>query len=171
MNRPTVVITHHTGGTDADPKADTSNHTVGIIDAWHRTRWPDFYSSKGWWVGYHFFIEKDGKITQTRALNEEGAHTIGMNNSSIGICFAGNFDVTMPTEAQLNSFYKIYDDLLTKFPNIPTFPHRKYAAKTCHGSLLQDNYFVISEQIHTLRMKVDQLKAQLLSLVTGRRQR
>ena len=42
MNKPTVVITHHSGGTDANPLLDTSNHDVRTIDAWHKTRWPDF---------------------------------------------------------------------------------------------------------------------------------
>lgn len=42
MNTPTVVITHHFGGTDAQPLADSSNATVYDVDMWHRARWPDF---------------------------------------------------------------------------------------------------------------------------------
>jgi hypothetical protein len=42
MNTPTVVITHHTGGTDTQPLADSSYATVKDIDSWHRARWPEF---------------------------------------------------------------------------------------------------------------------------------
>lgn len=169
MNIPTVVITHHTGGTDAQLLADSSFATVKDIDSWHRARWPEFRSSLGYFVGYHYVITKDGKVTQTRLDNEEGAHVIGMNTKSIGVCFAGNFDVTLPTEAQMQSWYKLYGDLLKKYPNIPTSPHRKYANKTCHGKRLKDDHFAVNYQIFTLKQRVDQYRAKLANLITRRR--
>lgn len=171
MNKPIAVITHHTGGTDANPLADSSFATVSDVDSWHKVRWPDFKSSLGYWVGYHYVIEKDGKVTQTRAHNEEGAHVIGMNTKSIGVCFAGNFDLTLPTKEQMNAWYKLYSDLLREFPEIPTYPHRKYATKTCHGRLLKDDYFAIHYQIFSLEQKIAQLRALLANLLTGRRQK
>jgi hypothetical protein len=44
MNKPTVIITHHFGGTDANPLADSSNATVQDVDSWHKARWPGFIS-------------------------------------------------------------------------------------------------------------------------------
>ncbi len=169
MNNPIVVITHHTGGTDAYPLADSSNATVLDVDKWHRARWPTFRSALGYFVGYHYVIEKDGKVTQTRREDEEGAHVIGMNNKSIGVCFAGNFDLTLPTEAQMQAWYKLYADIQKRYPNIPTYPHRKYASKTCHGKLLKDDHFAVQYQIFSLEQKIAQLKAQLTNLVTNRR--
>ena len=169
MNIPTVVITHHTGGTDANPLADSSFATVDDVNNWHYERWPEFKSQRGYFVGYHYFIAKDGTITQTRNHNEEGAHVIGMNKKSIGVCFAGNFDVTLPTPQQMNSWYNLYGTLLAEYPNIPTFPHRKYATKTCHGKLLKDNHFAVNYQIFSLTVLVNQLKAQLTTLLTKRR--
>ena len=171
MNTPTVVITHHTGGTDANPLADSSFASVKDIDLWHKARWPEFRSSRGYWVGYHYVIEKDGKLTQTREHNEEGAHVIGMNSKSIGVCFAGNFDVTLPTDAQMKTWYWLYGQLLKQYPDIPTFPHRKYATKTCHGKLLKDEHFAVHYQIFTLRQRVDQLRSILANLITKRRQK
>lgn len=170
-NKPTVVITHHTGGTDANPLADTSHHTVAIINETHKSKWADFVSSLGYHVGYHYVIEKDGKVTQCRKENEEGAHTIGMNNKSIGVCFAGNFDATMPTEAQLNAWYKLYDSIRSRYGRIPTFPHRKYATKSCHGKLLLDDYFTVEKQISNLNTKIAQLRALLANILTRRRQK
>lgn len=170
-NKPTVIITHHTGGTDAQPLADSSNATVSAIDSWHKLRWPGFTSRAGWHVGYHYVIEKDGKLTQTRQHDEEGAHCVGMNRSSIGVCFAGNFDLTMPTEAQLLVWDELYKKIEKEFPGIPTFPHRKYARKTCHGRNLSDDFFQRRNQITTLRQRIAQLQAQLTALLTRRRMR
>ena len=72
MNNPEYIIVHHTGGTDANPLADTSNQTAAIIKSWHL--------QKGWSdIGYNWVIEKDGKIVQGRSENVEGAHTVGYN--------------------------------------------------------------------------------------------
>jgi N-acetyl-anhydromuramyl-L-alanine amidase AmpD len=170
-NKPTVVITHHTGGTDAQPLADSSNATVTAIDSWHKQRWPGFTSRAGWHVGYHYVIEKDGKVTQTRQHDEQGAHCIGMNSSSIGVSFAGNFDLTVPTPAQMQAWYTLYQKLQAEFPGIPTRPHRAYARKTCHGTNLADNYFAISYQRWTLTERLKQLRSQLATLLTNRRMR
>lgn len=169
MNNPTVVITHHTGGTDQYPLLDTSHHTVADVNAWHKTRWPEFISRRGFHVGYHYVIEKDGKVTQTRDHNEEGAHVIGMNKSSIGVCFAGNFDATLPTDAQLNAWHLVYSKIRQDYPDIPTYPHRKYATKTCHGKLLSDDYFASIYQINTLKQRVAQLRALLINLITKKK--
>ncbi len=171
MNKPTVVITHHTGGTDAQPLADSSNATVAMIDSWHKLRWPGFISRAGYHVGYHYVIEKDGRVTQTRQHDEEGAHCIGMNRSSIGVCFAGNFDLTRPTIAQMAAWFDLYDKIQKQYPNIPTYPHRKYATKTCHGRLLPDDYFAKEYQIKTIKDQIFQLRAFLTNLLTRRRAR
>ena len=43
-------------------------------------------------IGYHFYIRKDGTITQHRKLLEVGAHTRPYNRCSIGICYEGGLD-------------------------------------------------------------------------------
>lgn len=134
MNNPKVIITHHA--------LSKKWHTVRDVDNWHRARWPGFVSRRGYHVGYHYVIDYDGTLTQTREHDEEGAHTIGMNKSSIGVCFMGNFDLYYPSDAQIKTWAKLYVSLMIDYPNIPCRPHRHYAAyKTCHGYKLPDNYF------------------------------
>jgi hypothetical protein len=169
MNTPKVVITHHTGGTDQYPLLDSSHHTVDIVNRWHKSRWPGFVSRRGYHVGYHYFIEKNGRVTQTREHDEEGAHCIGMNRSSIGVCFAGNFDVTYPTKEQIEAWNVLYNRLEVEFPSIPTYPHRRYATKSCHGRLLADDYFAKQKQIFDLWQQVYQLRALLANLITRKR--
>lgn len=170
-NKPTVIITHHTGGTDAQPLANSSYATVADIDLWHKLRWPGFTSRAGYHVGYHYVIEKDGKLTQTREHDEEGAHCIGMNLSSIGVCFSGNFDLTTPTLEQMQTWYTLYRKLDKEFPNIPVRPHRAYARKTCHGTNLPDNYFMVKYQEWTIGERIKQLRSQLKAILTRRRMR
>ena len=53
-------------------------------------RW---HLQNGWvGIGYHFFVRKDGSVYRGRPENAIGAHTVGYNSVSIGICFEGNFD-------------------------------------------------------------------------------
>ena len=44
-------------------------------------------------VGYHYYIRKDGTVTQHRRLNEVGAHCRPFNRCSIGVCYEGGLDV------------------------------------------------------------------------------
>jgi N-acetylmuramoyl-L-alanine amidase len=135
VNKPEYIIVHHTGGTDANPLADTSEHTRDMVDAYHK--------SKGWeMIGYHWFIEKSGLRKAGRAENYHGAHTLGYNEKSIGICLAGNFDATLPTEEQINSLRLLLSDIRARYP-IPIdkiLPHRKFAVKTCYGNKLPDDW-------------------------------
>lgn len=137
MNKPLYLIVHHTGGTDAQPLADSSNYTVQQCNADHKARF-NFISSMGWYVGYQYFIDKNGVVTQCRADMEEGAHTIGKNNSSIGICLAGNFDATLPTAAQITALRDLLVARMYEFgiPAENIVPHRLFAAKTCYGKKL-----------------------------------
>lgn len=140
-NVPIKIIVHHTGGTDAIPMADTSFHTFEIVDEYHRKLW-GFKSSLGHYIGYHYFIEKNGTVKQGRADSDEGAHTRGQNNQSIGICMAGNFDATMPTEEQKKSLRDLLLRLMVLYRIAPDqlFPHRHFAVKTCYGRLLYDSW-------------------------------
>lgn len=140
-NKPQYIIVHHTGGTNANPLADTSHHTFAMVNNWHKQKW-HFESLLGYYIGYHYFIDKSGKITQGRDDLEEGAHAIGYNTSSIGVCLAGNFDATYPTKEQEESLKKLLIELVQEY-NIPVqniIPHRLVANKTCYGRNLSDTW-------------------------------
>lgn len=134
-NKPAWLIVHHTGGTDADPLADTSHHTFDMVKNYH--------ISKGWEdIGYHYFIEKGGAIKQGRAENYHGAHTVGYNTVSLGICLAGNFDITLPTQEQINALAGLLTHLKLKYliQADKIVPHRKFANKSCYGLKLPDTW-------------------------------
>lgn len=126
-NVPSWIVVHHSGGSDSDPLSDSSNFTFEQCNELHKRRF-GFISTLGFYVGYQYFIDKKGTIRQARADNEEGAHTIGYNTQSIGICLAGNFDVTLPTTGQIEALKGLLERLSTKY-NIPKEnikPHRYF---------------------------------------------
>lgn len=135
-NFPKYILVHHTGGTNNDPMADTSHHTVDTVRDWH-------VNGRGWDdIGYHWFIEKDGAVRQGRAEHLSGAHAIGYNSNSIGICLAGNFDATLPTKAQENALREKLKVLVDRY-NIShknIIPHRAVATKTCYGIKLSESW-------------------------------
>ena len=141
MNKPIYLIVHHFGGTDANPLADTSNQTFEIVNEYHKSLW-NFKSSLGFYTGYHYIIEKDGSLHQGRADTDTGAHTIGYNNQSLGIALAGNFDFSDPTPAQVAALQKLLVVKSQQYSIAPEniVPHRKFAAKSCYGSRLSDDW-------------------------------
>ena len=132
MNTPKYLIVHHEAPPVVIP--DTAKR-FDIVDQYHK--------SKGWGgIGYHAFIERDGELKQGRADNEEGAHTIGKNQESLGICMAGNMDLQDPTTAQVETLTKWLKEKMAQY-NIPienVVPHRRFANKSCYGLRLKDDW-------------------------------
>lgn len=162
VNVPAWLIIHHTGGSDTKPLADTSHHTFDMVNNDHKARgFPK--SSLGFHIGYHYFIDKNGGITQGRLEKDIGAHTIGYNDKSIGICLAGNFDATLPTEAQINALRAILKAKMESygFGRDKIVPHRKFASKTCYGNKLPDSWAADLVEPSPLEMFVALQNAQL----------
>lgn len=167
-NFPKSIVVHHTGGTDANPKADTSHHTFEIVNDWHKQAF-NYKSSLGFYIGYHYFIDKAGKVKQGRADYEAGAHTIGENTRSIGVCLAGNFDVTEPTPEQVASLRSLLKSLMVSsdIPASAIYPHRHFAKKSCYGNKLSDDW------ASKLALETDKedIKAEALALVVEIREK
>lgn len=131
---PKQIIVHHDGVSRSGPSFD-------IVNLFHKGQhFP--LSSLGYYVGYHYWIEKDGTTRQARTDGEIGAHTLGQNYTALGIGLAGNFDVEQPTEAQVASLGALLSRLCLAhgIADDQIFPHRKYNPKTCYGNLLADTW-------------------------------
>lgn len=137
MNRPEYIVVHHTA-----VSYDKNPAQFAATNAYHKSQgFP--VSSLGFYVGYHYLIEKNGDIYHPRDDTDDGAHTSqdGVNFKSIAVCFTGNFDIEEPTLEQVQSALAVIESVQRKF-NIPdnkVFPHRHWAPKTCWGSKMSDN--------------------------------
>ena len=132
MNKPENLIVHH-----------TADYYIGEqfsrINAWHKQR--DFpISSKGFFVGYHYVIERSGQLIQAREDTETGAHTIGMNNNSIGICVVGDFNQERPSLAQLIALKNLINKKMIEHNILPDNirAHRNFKDTSCCGKNLTD---------------------------------
>lgn len=81
------------------------------------------------WGGYHFYIRKNGDIKNTRPLEKPGAHALGYNAHSIGICYEGGLDVRYRpadtrTEWQKHSLRVLIRTLLMDYPGCRVCGHR-----------------------------------------------
>ena len=86
-------------------------------------------------VGYHFYIRKDGTVTQHRKLDEVGAHCRPFNRCSIGICYEGGLDAKgkpkdTRTIAQRGSLVKLLIELKQKFPKAAIRGHNEMPGAT-----------------------------------------
>lgn len=147
------IIIHHTA-------SSRDKTTVQNVDAWHKLRWPDFKSSLGYYIGYHYIITGDGKVTQTRRDNELGAHTIP-NNGKLGICLTGNFMVEQPSPAQLDFLTNLLSKLKKEYnlSDGEIKAHRELNKTECPG----DNLFkwVLQGRISWLQQLIEIIKRSL----------
>lgn len=138
MNTVEFAVDHHSAYPhDGHPQLDRVNML-------HRNRgFP--LSNLGYYVGYHFFIEENGKIIQTRELTETGAHSYNcgcqdvdisgvpagmINVRSIGICLAGNFTKDTPKDQQIVALHSLIF-LLHKQYGIRHLLHRETKRTSC----------------------------------------
>ena len=86
-------------------------------------------------IGYHFYIRKDGTMTQHRMLLEVGAHARPYNKCSIGICYEGGLDEqgrpcnTMTAE-QETRLVDLFRNLKILFPKAKIVGHRDLPGTT-----------------------------------------
>lgn len=76
MRRINDIILH----CSATPEG--KDFSVQDIDRWHR--------EKGWdGIGYHYVVYRDGSVHVGRSIDKAGAHCVGHNAHSIGVCYIG----------------------------------------------------------------------------------
>lgn len=150
------ISVHHSGGIGRNYFVSSQHLTAGHINNAHRARW-NFKSSLGYFGGYNFVIEKNGKVTQHRAISEETAAQRGWNFNTISILLMGNFvtNVDKPTEEQIEAMLEIISQLLYKglgadykfAPNARlklsparVHPHRWFNRTVCYGTILTNDW-------------------------------
>ena len=92
MRKINLIIVH----CSATPEG--KDFTVDDITRWHKAR--GFKT-----IGYHYVIYRDGSIHKGRPVSEEGAHCVGHNKNSIGVCYIGGLaaDGKTPKDTRTDS--------------------------------------------------------------------
>ena len=104
--------------------------TVEQVTQWHKAR--GFRT-----IGYHYLIGLDGVVHKGRPIEEVGAHCLGQNARSVGVCYVGGIDadtlrpLDTRTPAQRASLRRLVAELQARFPGATVHGHREFAAKAC----------------------------------------
>lgn len=130
----------HCSATRADWwKSRSTNQKVGEVRRWHM-------EDRGWSdIGYHFLIDRNGKVATGRPMSRNGAHVKGHNRGTIGICLIGGHGSAETdsfgehfTGDQAVALRKLLADLQRQYgPNLRVRGHNEVAAKACPGFNVQ----------------------------------
>lgn len=92
-------------------------------------------------IGYHYIVDREGRVWEGRSLKFQGAHVKNHNEGNIGIMCLGNFEEQNPTERQLAGLSLQVRAVMArhKIPLKRVYTHREWAdAQTlCPGRSLQ----------------------------------
>lgn len=122
----THIIVHHTGAEEKNAEQVRRYHL-----------------SLGWRdIGYHYVIERDGRVVPGRGLNQPGAHckAAGMNYKGIGVAVLGNINEHPPLPPQQAALEGLVRELMRRFGISPcsVLGHREVrgAATDCPGRFM-----------------------------------
>lgn len=94
-------------------------------------------------IGYHYAIDRGGRIWECRPLGYQGAHVRGHNDGNIGILVMGDFDLERPSNAQLRALGTHVNALCLSFGidkgrgGVKTHKEWASANTACPGRYLQ----------------------------------
>ncbi|MFH0964303.1 MAG: peptidoglycan recognition family protein [Planctomycetota bacterium] len=135
MGKITRVTIHHEGRDEANNMTAQKDVIVRL-----RATCMSHRNYRGWSdIGYHFAIDRAGRIWECRSLAYQGAHADGANGGNIGIEVLGNFDVQSPTAAQKQALETLVQKLCARY-DVPLgriYTHRELCNTECPGRNLQ----------------------------------
>lgn len=123
MRNITEIILH------CSATKEGKDYDVTDIIRWHK--------AQGWnTVGYHYVIKLDGTVQIGRPVEMAGAHTLGHNENSIGICYIGGLDADgNPKDTRTNrqkfALGVLLGQLHYKFPQARICGHNEFSKKAC----------------------------------------
>lgn len=122
------IIVHH---------AESAKCTVEDIHKWH--------IENGWaGIGYNFFIRKDGTTYQGRPIDVVGVHTVGYNETSVGVCLEGNYDMEYIPTVQADALVELLIDLQKQYHGARVTKHGTVNATKCPGKNFDDKLLLKS---------------------------
>ena len=99
-SRGVTLVVHHTAGT-APYGEGAERQEMRNIQRQHQR-------ANGWNdIGYNYVIMPSGRVYEGRGFNVRGAHTANHNTGTIGVSFAGNYDVNKPTARSIAAYHAL----------------------------------------------------------------
>ena len=127
--RYTRITVHHSGSS-VNVHEDfemVAFDIEGILSGHQKRRFGD--------IGYHFILDRAGRVWEGRSLRYVGAHVSAANRENIGVMLLGNFEYQEPSARQLAALRGLTLALRERF-NVDAgevFGHRDLGHTLCPG--------------------------------------
>jgi len=101
-------------------------------------------------IGYHFIIDRAGRVWEGRSLRYQGAHVRNHNEFNIGVMVLGNFDQQSPSSRQLLGLQNTLALLMKQYrvPLSKVKTHQEINPTACPGKLLQPRVATLRSNGH-----------------------
>lgn len=147
MKPVTHLTVHHDG---LSPFASTDERSVAArIELIRRS-----HQARGWGdIGYHFVVDRAGRVWQARPLLWQGAHVKNRNEGNIGVLVLGNFERQQPSDPQLQALAAHLTAICGVYRLSPraVLTHREWpgAETLCPGRNLQGRMAAVRGGVRT----------------------
>ena len=134
MNGVRQITIHHEGWVPVFFSDEAS--TIDRLQKIHKVHVRD----RGWAdIGYHYIIDRAGRVWEGRDLRYQGAHVKNHNSHNIGIMVLGNFDKQQPSTAQTRQLVSTLRALMRqhRIAASRVRTHQEYNPTACPGRALQ----------------------------------
>lgn len=134
MNGISKITIHHEGSSTRrfTGYRETANHLKNL-QASHvnNNDWGD--------IGYHFIIDRDGRLWEGRSISKQGAHVSQNNEHNLGVMVLGNFDRQDPTQKQIDALFQTARALKRHYRvrTADVKSHKEIRPTACPGAKLQ----------------------------------
>jgi hypothetical protein len=134
MLPPTKITLHHEGWTPVYFTA--AQDTADRLEVIRRSHLNRMTAGD---IGYHFIVDRTGRIWEGRSLAYQGAHVKDNNEHNVGIMVLGNFDQQAPSDEQLNAVRTAVTTIRSQYRIAArnVFTHQEINPTACPGSNLQ----------------------------------
>ncbi len=98
-------------------------------------------------AGYHYYIRKDGQVIPLRQEEELGAHCLGYNRQSIGICYEGGLSsegkaMDSRSSAQKKALLQLLKDLKHRYPLSQIVGHRDLSPDQNYDGIISPSEWI-----------------------------
>jgi hypothetical protein len=136
MGGVSMVTVHHEGWTPV--YFDDTRSTADRLDGIRRSHIERLGAAD---IGYHYIIDRSGRVWQGRNVGYQGAHVREHNENNVGVMVLGNFDQQQPTNAQLTTLRSTLAALCKQYrlTTKKIYTHQELNRTECPGRVLQSH--------------------------------
>jgi len=139
-----------------------------VLHSTRKSRFTDVlgcHLANGWsGMGYHLFISESNKVFQGRPFNLEGAHALGFNTNSLGLCVYSPDGI--PNKKTIKIGKRVIHGLQNRYPNSKVIPHT-LAQVVYNNNLLKEAGIKVQfpEKIDVIKeTKFEKIKSEMQNL-------